>query len=223
MADKDKAGQSGKGKFEIIINGKRLSTGDPVTEGRKLLHLGGYDPVDEHVLIQILRPGARSIGLDEEVRLDEPGREEFRAFASDRTFSFTIDEVGYEWGVAKITGAELRDISGVADGKVLLLEREDEPDVIIEDDAVVDLAARGTEHIRSGKRLVTVYYKDDPFELERGIYTGAQLAAIFKVPAGYILDLVQEDGQFDEIGPDERVRVKEGRHFVSHPPSGQSS
>lgn len=223
MTDKAKAGPSGKDKFNIIINGRPLSTGDPVTEGRKLLHLGGFDPADEHILIQFLQPGSRSIGLDEEVRLDEPGREEFRAFISDRAFSFTIDEVGYEWGAARITGAELRDLCGVADGKVLLLEHEDEPDQIIEENAVVDLAVRGTEHFRTGKRLVTVYYKDDPFELERGVYTGAQLAAIFNVPAGYILDLVQEDGEFDEIGPDERIRIREGRHFVSHPPSGQSS
>jgi hypothetical protein len=223
MADKDKAGRSAEKKFEVIINGERFSVDDPVVEGRKLLRLGGFNPADEHVLIQILRPGTQSIGLDEEVSVDEPGREEFRAFASDRTFSFTVDEVGYEWGAGKIDGAELRDVSGVADGMALILEGEDEPDQVIEDDTIVNLAERGTEHIRTGKRLVTVYYKDDPFELERGTYTGAQLAATFNVPAGYILDFVQPDGQFDEVTADERVHIKEGMHFVSHPPSGQSS
>ena len=210
-------------KYRFTVNGVAHATQDAIKEGRALLHIAGFDPADDHILIAILRPGTRSIGLDEEVPLDAPGKEEFRAFVSDRTFSFTIDEVGYEWGASKITGAELHAISGVANGRVLILEHEDQPDQIIEENDVVDLAARGTEHIRSGKRTVTVYYKDDPFELERGVYTGAQLAAIFQVPAGYILDLVQDDGAFDEIGPDERIRVREGRHFVSHPPHGQSS
>ena len=89
----------------------------------------------------------------------------------------------------------------------------------------MDLAARGTEHIYTEKRLITVYYKDDPFELERGRYTGAQLATKFSVPSGYVLDLVKPDGRLwaRSSRPESVEKVREGMHFVSHPPCGQSS
>ena len=49
------------------------------------------------------------------------------------------------------------------------------------------------------------------------------LCAIFGVPAQYILDLVKPNGDFEEIGQDQPLRVKDGMHFVSHPPRGHSS
>lgn len=80
----------------------RLSFGDPVVEGRKILRESELESPDEFVLVELQRPGTRSIGLDEEVDLREPGRENFRAFRSDRLFTFTVDQRGYEWGAATI-------------------------------------------------------------------------------------------------------------------------
>lgn len=213
---------SGKQRFAFIVNGERYETRDPVLQGRDVLQKAGFTPPSDHVLIQLTRPGSVSKGLDEDIELSEPGREEFRAFHGDRTFSFTVDERGYEWGAPTITEPELRDVTGTPEGKVLIVEHEDEPDEVLEPDAVIDLAERGTERLRTGKRTVTVYYGDDPFELERRVYTGAELAGIFGVPTGYQLDLVTPD-DFEEVGPDRRVKVREGMRFVSHPPCGQSS
>ena len=57
------------------------------------------------------------------VDLRGDGNHAFRAFKSDRIFRFTIDDRGYEWGVAKITEPELRRIAAV-DGGGTLVGRE---------------------------------------------------------------------------------------------------
>lgn len=214
---------SGNEHFAFTVNGARYTSHDAVKDGRQLLQAAGFTPASEYVLIQVIRPGTKSIGLDEEVHLSEPGREEFRAFASDRVFTFTVDEVGYEWGAPSISEEDLRSITGTPAGKELILDRAEEEDLVIEAGAVVDLEARGTEHLHSSKRLITVYYKDDPFEIARGRYTGAQLAQTFNVPSGYVLDLVKDGSEFTEIKPTDTLKVREGMHFVSHPPRGQSS
>lgn len=212
-----------KGKFPFSVNRKAFTTGDAIVDGRKVLTQAKFTPASDHVLIQLTRPGSKSIGLDEDIDLAEPGKEEFWAFRSDRVFTFTVDERGYEWGRSSITEPELRDITGTPDAKALIFEHDEEPDEVLDEDAVIDLSARGTEHIRTGKRLITVFYKDEPFELERRVYTGSELATIFGVPEGYQLDLVLPNGKFDEIPADGRVKVRDGMHFVSHPPCGQSS
>ena len=110
------------------VNQRAVNFTDPVPDGRQILSAAGFDPADEHVLIQRMRHGTRSIGLDEPVDLREEGREAFDAFRGDRTYTFTIDERGYEWGAAIITEPQLRELAAVAPEDVLLLERQDEPD-----------------------------------------------------------------------------------------------
>jgi len=215
--------RSGKHRYFYTVNTKRFETSDGVQDGRKILRNAGFDPADEHILIQVLHPGTLVVGLDEDVELDGPKEKEFRAFLSDRAFAFTIDERGYEWGSSTIIETELRYLGNVPANKVVVLDRHDEPDLVLDEGASLDLDQRGIEHLLTEKRLITVYYKDQAFEVKRGTYTGAQLCAIFGVPAQYILDLVKPNGDFDEIGQDQPLRVKDGMHFVSHPPRGHSS
>jgi hypothetical protein len=206
----------------FTINGEKFSARDAVRDGRQLLQMTGFIPPSDHVLIEITRPGAKVIGLDEELYLRSPDREEFWAFLSDREFNFTVDEVGYVWGAPTISEEMLRAITKTPADKELVLERKGGEDEVIKPGTNVDLATRGTEHIYTEARLITVYYADDPYELERGTYTGAKLMGIFPVPTGYVLDLVLP-GEFKEIGPNDKVKLREGMHLVSHPPCGQSS
>lgn len=210
-------------RYKFTVNGTAYTAQDALPDGRQLLQTAGLRPPSDYALIRLTFPGSRAVGLDETVNLDAPSEEAFRAFLSDREFNFTIDEIGYVWGAPLISEEDLRSISATPAGKELVLDRQGEQDTVIEPGTSVDLAARGTEHIYTEKRLVTVYYKDDPFELARGRYTGAQLSDTFKVPAGYVLDMVKPDGDFKEIKPTESLKIREGMHFVSHPPCGQSS
>ncbi len=214
---------SGNELYAFTVNGVRFNSDGTVKDGRQLLQTAGFMPASDHVLIEITHPGAKTIGLDEEVDLGAPGREEFRAFKSDREFNFTVDEVGYVWGEPSISEEDLRAITQTPAGKELVLERADGEDEVIEAGGSVDLAARGTEHLYTEKRLITVYYKDGPVEIARGRYTGAQLSTKFGVPSGYVLDLVKPEGEFKEIKPTDSIKVREGMRFVSHPPHGTSS
>tara|TARA_R110000787_G_scaffold203779_6_gene314318 strand:+ start:1592 stop:2341 length:750 start_codon:yes stop_codon:yes gene_type:complete len=139
-------------KYKFIINDDGYETDDPVVSGRQLMQIAAFDPADEHILIQIFKPGSQSIGLEEKVGLREKGKESFRVFKSDRTFSFTVDERGYEWGKRKISVVDIREIADIGSDQDLFLERKDEADEQLQDGVDVDLGARGTEHIRSEKK-----------------------------------------------------------------------
>lgn len=207
----------------VTVNGKAIKLDDPLVDGRKVLHKAGLDPASDHVLIQLLRPGSVSRGLDEDIDLSKPGHYEFRAFAFDRILNFTVAGRGYEWGAAKISVADLYDMTGVDRHKLFILEREEEPDEILEDGDELDLDARGVEHVRTGKRHVTVTYNHNPFELERRLYTTEELLAAFAVTSGYVLDLISPTGEFRVLKPGAKLKVRNGMEFVSHAPSGQSS
>jgi len=181
----------------------RVRFRDPIVEGRKVLREVGLEAPDEFVLVELQRPGTRSIGLDEEVDLREPGRENFRAFRSDRLFTFTVDQRGYEWGAATITGAELRDIAGVTRDVDLVLEHEDEPDEVIRNNDEVDLTDRGAERIRTrarpeGFKVVVIYNgQRKPLEVANAQIISNVLAraiALFgSLPNPHTLSLFTED------------------------------
>jgi Multiubiquitin len=176
--------------YGATVNRRAFQFADPVPDGRQILSAAGFAPADEHVLIQRLPHGTRSIGLDEPVDLREEGREAFDAFRSDRVFTFTVDGGGYEWGAAVITEPQLRELAAVALDAVLLLERQDEPDRELGPGDAVNLGAGGTERLRTAKKLVTVYLDDVEKKIPRGTYTTEQLITLLGVAAGYLLNVV---------------------------------
>lgn len=212
-----------EGPYRIVVSGKAAQFDDPVVDARKVLSETGYLPAKDHVLIQKHANGSSAVGLDEEVDLREPGREVFWAFLSDRVFNFTVQERGHAWGEGCIAEPDLRELADVPEDSVLVLERENEPDLVLGPTDHVDLTKRGVEDLRVRKRLVTVKYNHQPFQLAPGVYTGAKLKQIFAVEPGYVLDLIKDSGEFDELGDDEKVRIKDCMEFVSHAPCGQSA
>jgi predicted metallopeptidase len=88
----------------------------------------------------------------------------------------------------------------------------------------VNLAGAGVEHfkVRHLSKDVTVIYNEHEKSIPRGVYTTEQLKEIFKVEAGYVLDIVR-GVEFVELTPGEQIRVHNGQKFFSHAPCGQSS
>ena len=126
-ASKENGGVTGggsDGKVVISVNDREVQLAESVLDGERILDEAGFLPAEDYVLIQLLLPGARSVGLDESVEFRADGHEAFRAFKSDRIFRFTVDDRGYEWGIAKITETELRRIAVVDGDRTLLLERD---------------------------------------------------------------------------------------------------
>ena len=185
-----------------------------------MLAVAGQEPVDEHILIQVVRPGSRSVGLDERVKELRPERNEFYAFRSDRVFNFTVDERGYEWGEARIAEARVRDLAGISDDTVLILKRKGEPDLELDEGSELELASAGVEHLRTAKGLVTVSYNGADVQIARGTYTTEQLKAIFGVEPGYELDIM-EGQHLRTLKPGEKIKVRNGLKFISQVPCGR--
>jgi hypothetical protein len=191
--------------FRITINGHDLALADPLPIGRQILTEAGFNPPDEHVLIELLPRRTRSIGLNEEIDLRTPGRESFRAFRSDRMFLFTVDGNGYEWGASPITEAELRAIADVASDSVLVLERENDTDLVL------------TPYDR------VVFDETIEKHIPRGNHMTEELLALLGVTPGYQLNVLDTNGQLQPLHPGQTVYVKEGMKFYSQAPGGGAS
>ena len=210
------------GQFFAEVNGQIVKFANPDPTGEHILDKAGFKPVGDFVLIQLMRHSSRSVGLDERVDLAAAGTEVFRAFKSDRIFRFTLNGHGFEWGAENIPEPELRAIAQVPDDEILLLER-DGHDVVLGPEDVLDLGRPGTEHLRTEKRLVTVYFENEPRELPRGTYTTEQLKSLLGVTEGYILEVINEEGNLTPLKPGEKTRLKNGMQFFEQVPCGGSS
>lgn len=210
------------GKFFTTVNGTMVQFGDAQPKGGRILDKAGFEPAGDFVLIQLMPRGTRSIGLDETVDLTAPGTEAFRAFKSDRIFRFTLNDHGFEWGARKIAEPELRTIGHVGDDEVILLDR-DGHDIEIKPGDELDLGEAGTEHLHIEKRLITVFFENNPQEIARGTYTTEQLKDLFGVQQGYVLEVINEEGNLTELKPGKKLRVKDGMRFFEQVPCGGSS
>lgn len=215
--------KSSRMNTRFTVNGNSAEVADRILNGRQILACFDLHPADEHVLIHLTEPGSVSIGLDEPVDLKHSATSEFYAWQSDRVFRFTIDGVGAEWGAPKITEAEIRRVGVIDEDSIIVLEQTDEPDRELEEDDTVDLNERGTEHLRSKDRLLTVCFNGEDVEIPRGVYTNEQLLEQFSVEPGYVLDLVDENGEFRLLGPNEKIKMRDGLKFVSHVPRGAAA
>ena len=209
-------------KFVVSVDDVQLQLADPVLDGRRILDEAGFRPAEDYVLIQLLLPGTRSVGLDESVDLRQKGSEAFRAFKSDRIFRFTIDDRGYEWGVAKITEPELRRIAVADDDGTLVLECDGKAIELAADD-IVELEKTGTERLRIIELVTVTLNNEVEKKIPSGTYTTEDLIRILGVEAGYVLDVLDEQGNLDPLQPEQMVQIKAGMKFFSHVPAGGSS
>jgi hypothetical protein len=105
---------------------------------------------------------------------------------------------------------------------VLVLDR-DGAEIALTPGDTLDLGDAGTEHLRTEKRLITVFFENEPREIARGTYTTEQLRRLFGVHEGYVLEFINEEGQLTPLKPGAKLRVKEGMRFFEQVPCGGSS
>jgi hypothetical protein len=206
----------------ILVNGVVISLADKTPTARQILVAADFTPADECILVQLADKASSSLGVDEVVNLKGHGTEVFRAFRGDRVFRFTLGGLGCDWGDKTITEPELRAMGEVDEDKVIILVRDGRDRVLGEGD-VVELNHQGTEHLRVEPGFVTVKYDGNDVRIERGRYKTEALIAFFHVPAGYLLNVVDEHNMLVPLKPGETIRVKNGMKFVSQPPGGASS
>ena len=214
--------EHGGGHAEITVNGRSLRLADREPIGSQVLAEAGFEPVDEHVLIQRVKIGSRLISLDECVDLCSASVTRFYAFHTGEVFTFTVNEHGFQWGRPGVTEPELRELVGVPDDEILVQERGDDEPCILSAADCVDLCATGTEHLRTEKRLVTVFVDNIEKHIPRGVYTTEELLVLLQVQPGYLLNLATENGLMP-LKPGQRTRVKDGMRFFTQVPGGGSS
>ncbi|WP_370154138.1 multiubiquitin domain-containing protein [Ferrovibrio sp.] len=225
VLDRDAAGVFSVEVSDKDFQFRRVRFDDRKVVGAQIAEAAGAHPIEAFVILRHLRSGElESIRPTEAVDLAEEGVERFFIMRGDDLHRFTVEGLSMEWPKAKLAAKHIKFLAKASDDQMLVLDTED-GDVVFEDNDLVDLAAKGVERLmlRRPPKTVTVYYKEAPFELERGVYTTEQLIAIFKAPAGYLLDLIERDGEFRELKPGELIKIREGMEFSSHPPAGHSS
>jgi hypothetical protein len=193
--------------------------------GAQIAEAAGAHPIEAFVILRHLRSGElESIRPTEAVDLAEEGVERFFVMRGDDLHRFTVDGLSMEWPKAKLAAKRIKFLAKAGDDQVLVRDTED-GDVVLEDDDLVDLTAKGVERLmlRHPPKTVTIYYREVAFELKRGVYTTERLIAVFLAPPGYLLDLIERDGEFRELKEGERIKIREGMEFSSHPPAGHSS
>jgi hypothetical protein len=205
------------------LRGVRIDD-DRVT-GRQIAEAADHNAIDDVIVLQQLPSGAlEEIRPEELVDLSQSGVERFFVIEGDATFRFFLDGLKLEWPHAKVNAETLLRLARKGNEFEVVQQLDDAPDRVLDEEDVVDLSHKGTEHFktRKGSKLITVQYNDQPFELAKVTYTTEQLIAIFKVDPGYLLDL-WVDGKLVELKPGQELKLKAGMHFTSHPPRGQSS
>lgn len=206
-------------RFAYLVNSVPNRARDRQIEGREILEKSGYLPADQHILIQVLDRGTKSIGLNEKVDLREEGIEQFRAFSGDRIYAFTVDLRGYEWGASIIAEAELRGYAGLTEDHIFTLDRTDTPDKLIEDGSDIDFNDRGAERLKVVARpMVTVKVNNKPVTLRFGWHTGAEIKAAaiaqgVEIRLDFTLDEEKPDGDTQVIGDDDPTFISGGEVF----------
>lgn len=155
----------------VVVNGTTYDNDDPRPTGRDVLNLAGLRPATEHQLILVKKNRTRLIGADDKLDLSDEQGGVFRAFRGDRTYSWTLDEVGQVWGVDALEVDELIALFSIGDDKELVLEREGEPDRVLRPGGTVSFAECGTEDIVTRRKqpeliLVTVFTTAGVFPAE---------------------------------------------------------
>jgi hypothetical protein len=197
----------------------------PVT-GARICTAAGRHPIEDYVVLKHLASGElETLRPSETSKIDEHGANRFFVVKGAETHRFFVEDLAMEWPHQKLVAWQIKLLAGAGEEMALTLERHGAVEVFDDDDEVF-IGGQEVERfrLRRRERTVTVIYGSDvEFELERRVYTTEELMTVFGVPAGYRLDIIGTDGVFRELEPGERIKVKNGMEFASHPPVGQSS
>ncbi len=146
---------------EFLINNELHRTG-AVFEVRDALIAAGLTPPSEHQTILVEGRRTHLLEVEDEIVVADHPHGALRVFASGEAFGFTVDEVQQVWGDEQMEADEFYAIWAPPEGRDWVLEREDEPDVLVRPGGVLSFGPKGVEHIVSrphigeGSILVTV-------------------------------------------------------------------
>lgn len=205
-------------KFQFTVNGAPHGTNDKVLDGSRIREIAGLAPASDFVLIQIAGGLARSISIEDEVKFATGEIAVFLSFASDRTYNFTVNERGWEWGCRTILAAAICRYGEIDEELDLILDSAG--DAVIPSDGEVTLDGAGVERIRSREpKMVTIKVNGRPRSVEKRLHSYREIAAIaypnpdfenFNYTITYLHGV---DGAEGDLVEGETIQVKKGMVF----------
>lgn len=205
-------------KYQFSVDGALHSTNDNSLDGEQVRQIAGLAPASEFVLVEVMDGVARSVGLEDKVELKEGVVTVFVSFRSDRIYTFTIDERGWEWGAATITAADIYRFANISEDLELILDSAG--DEVIPFDGDVKLSNDGVERIRSREsKTVTIKVNGRRRVVEKRRHSYREIAAIaypnpdfdkFNYTITYLRGVHGAEGDLVE---GETIEVKNGMVF----------
>ncbi|WP_374650110.1 multiubiquitin domain-containing protein [Dongia sp.] len=163
---------------------------------------GAYLATDYVVLLHLLNHEIETVRPNELVDLQIGPR--LFVIKGDGTERFFVDGLALEWPRKSLTGGGIKFLAGKDEDLDLLLEREDQPDKVIDDDDEVRIGAPGVEkfHTRPAQVKVTIIVNTRPKPWTKKRISFAEVVALAypTPPAGE--NIVYTVGYFD--GPPHR-------------------
>ncbi|UTW59044.1 multiubiquitin domain-containing protein [Kordiimonas sp. SCSIO 12603] len=154
-------------QYQYRLNNQLVNCSDPILSGREIRSSAGLNPASDYVLIELLDRHSRSIGLEEKLDLSETDTPELLWFKSDRVYSYTVNERGFEWGASKISVQDIRKYASIPDTEDLIFDSK--KDKVLELDQEINLNRKGVERFSSREpEQICIYINTRPTLIERG-------------------------------------------------------
>ncbi|KAB1070739.1 multiubiquitin domain-containing protein [Methylobacterium planeticum] len=169
--------------YEFEVDGRVHHTHDGILDGRQIRLAADRSPPSGFILIEAKGHATRSVGLEETIHLEPDERSIFRTFEGDRTYSFTVDERGWEWGAATVAEADVRRYGGIDNDHDLILDAD--RDAVIEQGEAINLSGKEVEQIRTRRKVsqVTIIVNGRERVVQPGRITFEALIALaFEIP-----------------------------------------
>lgn len=148
-----------------------------------------------------------------------------QAVPAAKSFKVRIDDQTIVLHTQHPTGTEiLAAVDKYPCAYELIAEFTHQKNCVIEPDETIDLRTHGLKgFITAHKEIVTITINNDPYQIDRGTRTVAEvLSKVGQTPDGYIL-LVEKNGPPMPIPPNQPIHIHGCEVFHSQPQSGGSS
>ena len=133
---------------DLELNCRLVRLDDDTPVGSQVSAVAGFAPDDQASVVKWRSKSLEDIGPNERVDLRDGGNV-FIVVPSDGSSRFTFDGLRFDWPASRISVAALRKLAEVAPDKQIYLERQDEPDKLLNDGEVLDLKSSGVESLSS--------------------------------------------------------------------------
>jgi len=161
-----------KEKFLVQIsdesfNFRNVYFNDPKVTGLQVAMEVGVHPVEDFVILQWLKSLELETIRPSEL-IDLNSHTKIFIIKGDRTYRFVVDGLNLEWPLARISGLTIkRLLEKDKENADLILERENIPDQIIEDDENVQLSEQGVEHFKIVPLKISIIVNGRPREVNK--------------------------------------------------------